>query len=324
MPHLLSCPHCGHELGEAAGTVTCPGCLESVDADLLRAASNAAPSAASAAGWQSQVRGDAMPMAEDCRPCPMCGATIKKVAKRCRFCGETFFTEGGTRALEIGDCFNVSWKLLQNHWGMVAVANLVFFGIQIGMALLAVALVFLVAALGEANVFFFVPLLGLGVVLFATIFYVQASLQAGYVILLDHVLQGRPASARDLFAGSRYAMRTFVAQLMLALMALGGLLLCIFPAYLAPIAFWPFRFVIVHEEAGAFDSLKRSWELISGNFLVSLLLFLMSMACDSIGSMLCYVGLLFSHGLAELLFAVAYARLARRPILSLTTAPGSN
>ncbi len=111
------CPHCSKLLktpdDKAGVRANCPGCGEVVTIpDPVQEAAQADPSFAAdpgVAGASSAATGsellttnasegvDAGSQANDTKPCPMCGATIKKAATRCRFCGETLAHERTTQ-----------------------------------------------------------------------------------------------------------------------------------------------------------------------------------------------------------------------------------
>ena len=73
------CPHCQHVLvtdDEKAGRAAkCPGCGSRIE---IPAAFEESPS--------NQVGGDSEAPRTDTRPCPVCGAEIKRAAVKCRYC----------------------------------------------------------------------------------------------------------------------------------------------------------------------------------------------------------------------------------------------
>src|SRR4029453_14895734 len=77
---------------------------------------------------------------DETRPCPMCGAQIKRAAKRCRFCGEELMEDrpaGVPTQIEAGEVLSSTWEIFQKKIGILIGAVVIMFGI--GMAVNMVA-----------------------------------------------------------------------------------------------------------------------------------------------------------------------------------------
>jgi hypothetical protein len=102
MPIEFICSTCGRKLrapDKAAGRATkCPGCQAAIqvpepvyEAEEVPAAPAPAAEAQAEDAGPPVVEVDTDPVvADDRRPCPMCGEMIKANAVKCRFCGEIF------------------------------------------------------------------------------------------------------------------------------------------------------------------------------------------------------------------------------------------
>src|SRR5262249_41783416 len=148
------CPYCQKLLKTAddkAGVrANCPGCGEPItvpepvheaaQADSsLGAAEDAAAGAPTAGlgGVGAAERGltsEERPSA-DTKNCPMCGASIKAAATRCRFCGESLVDQGSGAPAEIeaGDVLSRTWELYQTKLGLLIGSSLILIGIWVAM-----------------------------------------------------------------------------------------------------------------------------------------------------------------------------------------------
>jgi hypothetical protein len=99
MPLQFTCPECHERLkapNEAAGrSIQCPRCQATIQ--VPQTIYEAEPVSAAPGGGSAEEKpqsaaevGTDPLVADDRRPCPMCGEMIKANAVKCRFCGEVF------------------------------------------------------------------------------------------------------------------------------------------------------------------------------------------------------------------------------------------
>jgi uncharacterized membrane protein len=113
--------------------------------------------------------------------------------------------------LDIGGCISGGWNLLTNNFGMLFCGALIYFGIEMGIALLG-AIPLIGPLFSLANLFVMGPLLG------------------GLYYLSLQTIRRQSATAGDVFAGFRAAyLQLFLGQLVAGLLA--GL--CMIPAVIA-------------------------------------------------------------------------------------------
>src|SRR5262249_40257275 len=74
------------------------------------------------------------------------------------------------------------------------------------------------------------------------------------------IARGQPAEFGDVFGGGKYFGSMLIGWLVLSF-CYG---LCI-PGYIVVFGLWPFAFVVVDQNLGGMDALKKAWELTSGN-----------------------------------------------------------
>jgi uncharacterized membrane protein/phage FluMu protein Com len=325
------CPFCQKLLKTAddkAGVrANCPGCGEAVtvpvpgheaaqaDSSLTPSGDPARALATEGTGLDS-VSAEAAGAPEETRPCPMCGAQIKRTARRCRFCGETLVEQ----RIDAGYILSRTWEIYKKQLGILIAAFLIVAAIAGGVSITGSTIQQgIISAIGRGgggnNA-------GAGAaVIFMTLLFtavnmaVSAYLQAGLHIVLLRLGRGENVEIADLFTGGRYFWRFFWGTLLFQLMIGFGFLLLIVPGIILSFMFWPFLYVIVDRDEGIIDSLRLAQEATSGTYMVVFLLFLAGLVIMLLGIFpgMC-IGLLFTIPFWMLLWAVTYCVISGKPI----------
>lgn len=334
------CPHCDKLLktpdDKAGVRANCPGCGQLVTVpDPVPEAAQADPSFAAAA----QIAGASRPgpnageadrgevvdvgsmdtgPTDDTKPCPMCGATIKKAATRCRFCGETLVTAGTSQRvptkIEAGAVLSHAWEIYKNQVGLLLGATIVVGGITgivsaVGSVLQNVVTMAFAGPGGRGGNPVGMAIGVFGLMLFFAVLNVAvtAYLQAGLHMLLLRVARGENAEFVDVFSGGRFFWRFFWGTLLFEIVLVIAFVLLIVPCVILSLMFWPVYFVIVDRDTGVIESLRLAHEITTGNYMAAFVLFLAGMGIMLLGIFpgLC-IGLLFAAPLWSLLWAVAY------------------
>ncbi len=316
------CPHCDKLLktpdDKAGVRANCPGCGQTVT--VPEPAAEAAHADESLAEVQHEPHDPDVEIASpgDSKPCPMCGAMIKKAAVRCRFCGETLARRPAAGAwtptpIDAGEILNRSWEIYKGELGLMIAAILIAFGIPFGINIvLSFAQQIAMLAVGGGgppggNPNQMVGLvMGFSLVSMVINHAVQQFMQAGLMIFMLRVARGGSPEISDLFAGKQYFWRFFWGSILFGLMIGFGLIFLIVPGIILALMFWPMTYVIVDRNVGVLDALQQSREATSGNYMAVFVLALASFGINLLGLLACGIGLLFSIPLGTLLLAVAY------------------
>jgi hypothetical protein len=338
------CPHCDKLLktpdDKAGVRANCPGCGQTVTVpDLVSEAAAAdesfvSPQTGSAPGSgeprfepadrpvseNDDPDGMAAPTGpDDTKACPMCGGHIKRAAVKCRHCGESLARRPGpgtwtpTR-IDTGGITDRAWQIYTKELGLVVASILIAYGIPFGVYILTAfvhqfVVVLIASAVGPGgnNAALFVFGAGLSSFLFLlVVFGVFQFMQAGLTVFLLRLARtGRPEIA-DLFSGRPYFWRFFWGGIVFAIMVLSGTAVLIVPGIFLALLFWPMNYVIVDRNAGVLESLRLSYDAMTGNLVVIFLLGLVDFGLGFFGIVTCCLGLLFGLPLSKLIMAVAY------------------
>ncbi|HEY3963995.1 MAG TPA: hypothetical protein VGM05_05515 [Planctomycetaceae bacterium] len=316
------CPHCDKLLktpdDKAGVRANCPGCGQTVTVPDLAAEATHTDESFAEVEHQPDSPDSEITSTDDTKPCPMCGAMIKRAAVRCRFCGETLVHRPAAGAwaptpIDAGDILNRSWEIYKRELGLMIAAILIAFGIPFGINI-ALSFVQQIAVLavggggppgGNPNQAVGL-VLGLSLVSMVINFSIQTFMQAGLTVFMLRVARGGSPEISDLFSGKQYFWRFFWGSILLNLMIFFGLIFLIVPGVILALMFWPMTYVIADRNVGVLDALQQAKEATSGNYMAVFVLALASFGITLLGLLACGIGLLFSAPLTTLLLAVAY------------------
>ncbi len=103
----------------------------------------------------------------------------------------------------------------------------------------------------------------------------------------------------------------YILQAILVGLAVGvGLVVCILPGIVAAVFFAFAGYVVIDQRDGdALGAIKRSFEMVKGNFWGVVALMILLVLINVAGALLCFIGLLFTYPMTSVAFAYAYRTL---------------
>src|SRR5262245_15959460 len=194
------------------------------------------PAATAEGAEPDSTSGESAVAADDTRPCPMCGAQIKRAAKRCRFCGETLVEQH----IEAGYILRRTWELYKNQLGILIATLLIVGGISAAVSftgsMIQQGISFALVGGGGGggggggnNAAAGIAMVIMSLSFTAINMAFSAYLQAGLHIVLLRVARGETVEIGELFTGGPYFWRFFWGTLLFQIMVGVGLLLLIVP-----------------------------------------------------------------------------------------------
>ena len=322
MAITFRCPHCDKSIkardDKAGASANCPGCGQRLtvpapvpDApDVAALVAASAPVPAKAVESTGHVAATPLGSPDDYRPCPKCAESIRKNARRCRYCGVSLDGRSVWQPTKVepGVILSKSWQLFGTNFGFLLGATL----------LMLVVLGGAFAVLGAPiSLFFNHPgqdpeTLEVVVVtaIYAALYAVFVYLQGGLILIALKLTGGEPAQISDLFAGFPYFWRIYLGHLLVGSLASVGFLMCVIPYFLVVMTFWPFAFVIVDQKVGVIESLRRSRQLTADNLATIFVLGLVLIGFNAAVTLTCGLGAILAIPLIAMMLAVAYRTMA--------------
>ena len=111
----------------------------------------------------------------------------------------------------------------------------------------------------------------------------------------------------------------YIVQAILVGLAIGiGLLVCIIPGLIAAVLFAFAGYAVIDARDGdAVGAIKRSFEIVKGNFGAVLGLMVLLILINIVGALLCVIGLLFTYPMTSVAIAYAYRTLNGQPVAAI-------
>jgi uncharacterized membrane protein len=128
----------------------------------------------------------------------------------------------------------------------------------------------------------------------------------GQTQMILKICRGQQTSLGELFAGGDKFFVTLGWSFLAGIGLMLGFLLLYVPGIMMLFFFWPAHFLVVDGKSGILDSFEKAYNITKGNHLTTFLLALCAMGFSTLGTISCYVGLIFAVPLISVMWTTAY------------------
>jgi len=144
-------------------------------------------------------------------------------------------------------------------------------------------------------------IVSLGVYAFTLLVYARAAL----------IIHDRGKCDFDVITSSfDYFIQYFIAYVIFSILSFIGFMLLIIPGIFIVIKLWPYLFMVFDKNINAIDALKKSYEITTGSFWDLLLIMVVFILVNLVGTMALFIGLLVSVPITMIATAYVYRKLA--------------
>jgi len=200
------------------------------------------------------------------------------------------------RKLVYSDILRTVWKALLSQIWLLA-------GLTIGITIIiSLLFIFAVPAKGET-------LRMSGIVVFAICFFLCGIFYMGFLKNCFQTLDGEEAQFSAYGQVSRKIIEFIVAYIILSIIVFVGTLFLVIPGIYLALRLQFFVAAMVEDNAGIFESLKRSWDITRGYTLDLFVLSLISIAIFMIGMIAFLAGIFVAAPMTELIYCATYRKL---------------
>lgn len=225
----------------------------------------------------------------------------------------------GSVQLDVMACVKRAWRLTTQHFGVIFLTGLVYFGVSLAWGFVEGFLsAFLVSAEARAEPFSFHPAM---IPIQIISMLVTMGLAAGLTRVTLNLCAGKAASPAQLFGEYGKLLKLVGASILFYILFFLGLLLLIVPGFIVALRLGYFTTAIVDRDLGPVEALKYCFNLTRENTLNLFGLWFVVLLIILAGVIALLVGLIFAMPVAALAMTLAYRYLQYGPA-ALVERPG--
>ncbi|BCM91025.1 hypothetical protein IAD21_02889 [Abditibacteriota bacterium] len=137
-------------------------------------------------------------------------------------------------------------------------------------------------------------------------FVVNTAIAAGLIKMAIAQVRTGVASFNEMFSVTNIIGPILVAAILTGLVTYVGILLCIVPGIIAALGLCMTQPLVVDQNMGAVDAMKRSWEIMKPHLGSTFVLFLVLGLLNCAGLIACCVGILVTYPICIVAIALVY------------------
>lgn len=212
----------------------------------------------------------------------------------------------------VSKAFNFGWLKFQENLGPILMGTVLLVGAGLLIGILYFVVVGSIAQVGGdsdagvAGILVSTALFGLALV---ALLYI---IQAGIIRAAFAIVDGRPIEMSTLL-GTRHLGAVIIGSLLVSLFASIGFFLLIVPGIVVLFFTQFFLFFIIGEDMAAIDGIKASFSFVNAHIADVVVLFIAVYIANTIGSLVCLIGLLVSFPVTVIAQAWAFRKLRATP-----------
>lgn len=186
-------------------------------------------------------------------------------------------------SLEVGPLLSQAWSIFTKNPGTLLIASIILY------------VIFAVLA-------YFTR--GIGTVI------VSGPLCYGYLVLVLQFVRGKSPELPVMFSGFQRFLPTFLAGLLISILASIGTFLCVLPGLFVGLIYMLTFFCMADRDLGAWAAMEASRQIVMANFVSWLIIWLVLVVLNFVGVLVFGVGILVTMPLSALMLAAAYNQVA--------------
>lgn len=143
------------------------------------------------------------------------------------------------------------------------------------------------------------------------VFIISGPITAGTYMYALRLIRGGDSDLGEMLRGFQVFGKAFVVFALYSVMVIVGLIFLIVPGVYVAVALMPAMFLVLDDDLGAVDTLRKAWEMTTGHRRQLFIVLLAIVGLNLLGLVALLIGVVFTGALSLLIGAAVYDELAR-------------